>query len=45
MGLGGALRSDRAEILDGTVHLELPAELSERRIVDKEDLLHMWIGQ
>lgn len=43
--LGGALRPDRAEIFDGPLHLKLLAELSERRIVDKEDLLHMWIGQ
>ncbi|WP_444947791.1 GAD-like domain-containing protein [Micromonospora ureilytica] len=45
LGLGGALRPDRAEIVDGPVHLELLAELSERRIVDNEELLHMWIGQ
>ncbi|MCG5468169.1 DUF1851 domain-containing protein [Micromonospora sp. LAH09] len=45
LGLGGALRPDQAEIFDGPVHLELLAELSERRIMDKEDLLHMWIGQ
>lgn len=45
LGLGGTLRPDRAEIFDGPVHLELLAEVSERRIVDKEDLLHMWIGR
>ncbi|MEU7613957.1 GAD-like domain-containing protein [Micromonospora sp. NPDC049204] len=45
LGLGGALRPDRAEIVDGPVHLELLAELSERRVVDNDDLLQMWIGQ
>ncbi|MEU7587741.1 GAD-like domain-containing protein [Micromonospora sp. NPDC049230] len=45
LGLGGALRPERAEIFDGPVHLELLAEISERRVVDEEDLLHMWIGQ
>ncbi|MEU8088197.1 GAD-like domain-containing protein [Micromonospora sp. NPDC049101] len=45
LGLGGALRPERAEIFDGPVHLELLAELSERRVVDKEDLLHMWLGK
>ncbi|CCH21244.1 GAD-like domain-containing protein [Micromonospora lupini] len=45
LGLGGALRPDRAEIVDGPVHLELLAGLSERRIVSQEDLLHMWIGK
>ncbi|MFG1840480.1 GAD-like domain-containing protein [Micromonospora sp. NPDC049175] len=45
LGLGGALRPDRAEICAGPVHLELLAELSERRVMDNEDLLHLWLDR
>ncbi len=44
LGLGGSLSPGRAHIFSARLHLELLADVADRRVVDRAALLHIWTG-